>query len=180
MRLEVKHDDRRVAGGHRAELGDRDTRLAEELEEERLELVVGAVDLVDQQHDRLRTGMADRAEQRPVDEELGREQVVGGERLGGCLGGTDGQQLARVVPLVERLARRDALVALQPHEWGVEGRGQRLGRLRLADAGLALEQQGLAQGDGAEGGRRQPEVGHVVDGVEPLAQRGDVELLHHV
>ena len=39
-------------GDERAEFGDRDRRLAEELQQQRFEFVIGAVDLVDQQ-DRL-------------------------------------------------------------------------------------------------------------------------------
>ena len=66
------------------------------------------------------------------------------------------QQLAGIVPLVERLGRVDALVALQPDQRRVEHGGQRLGRLGLADAGLAFEQQRLRQPHGAEQRRRQP------------------------
>ena len=47
-----EHDDRRGRGPHGAELGDRDLVGREHLEQERLELVVGPVDLVDQQHRR--------------------------------------------------------------------------------------------------------------------------------
>jgi hypothetical protein len=46
-----------------AELGDRDLEVGEDLEEHRLELLVGLVDLVDQQHHRL--GLGDRLQQRP-------------------------------------------------------------------------------------------------------------------
>ena len=52
----------------RAELGDRDLEVGEHLEQERLELLVGAVDLVDQQHDRV--VRVDRLEQRAADQEL--------------------------------------------------------------------------------------------------------------
>jgi hypothetical protein len=40
----------------RAQLGDRDLEVGEDLEQHRLELLVGLVDLVDQQHDRLLGG----------------------------------------------------------------------------------------------------------------------------
>ena len=89
------------------------------------------------------------------------------------LGRADGEQLAGIVPLVERLGGGDALVALQAHERGVDRRGQRLRRLRLPDAGLALQQHRLAQSDGAEQGGRQAEVGEVVDAVEGGAQLGN-------
>ena len=66
----------RAVGGHdhggalarddRPDLGDRDLEVREQLEQERLELVVGAVELVDQQHDRLLR--LDRVQQRPAHE----------------------------------------------------------------------------------------------------------------
>ena len=45
-----QHHDRPPLGADRADLGDRDLEVGEELEQEGLELVVGPVDLVDQQH----------------------------------------------------------------------------------------------------------------------------------
>ena len=57
-----------------AELGDRDLEVGEDLEQHRLELLVGLVDLVDQQDDRL--GRGDRREQRAGEQELLAEDVV--------------------------------------------------------------------------------------------------------
>ena len=51
----------RSRGADRAALGDRDREVGQELEQERLELVVGAVDLVDQQH-----GAVGRAQRRSI------------------------------------------------------------------------------------------------------------------
>ena len=42
-------DPRRLVGLDRADLGDRDLEVREDLEQVRLELLVGAVDLVDEQ-----------------------------------------------------------------------------------------------------------------------------------
>ena len=103
---------RLAAGADRAELGDRDLEVREHLEQERLELLVGAVDLVDQEHDRL-VGV-DRLEQRPANQELGPEQLVLGD--GALLGGADVQQLPRVVPLVDGVGDVETLVALQPDQ----------------------------------------------------------------
>ena len=61
--------------------------------------------------------------------------------LAGALARLDGEQLALVVPLVERGVLVETLVALQPDQLGRVDRGERLGDLGLADAGLALEQQ---------------------------------------
>ena len=90
-------DGRALARRDRAELGDRDLEVGEHLEEERLELLVRAVDLVDQEHDRL-VGV-DRLQQRPPDQELGPEELV--LRDSPLLRGADMEQLARVVPLVD-------------------------------------------------------------------------------
>ena len=51
------------------------------------------------------------------------------------------EDLAREVPVVERLGGVDALVALQPDQRQVERLGERLGQRGLAGAGLPLEQQ---------------------------------------
>ena len=63
----VRRDDdgRRNLGRDRPQLGNRDGEVGEHLEQERLELVVGAVELVDEEHGvRAR---ADRLEQRPLE-----------------------------------------------------------------------------------------------------------------
>jgi hypothetical protein len=55
----------------------------------------------------------------------------------------------------------DPLVALEPDQPGARRRGQRLRRLGLADPGLALEQQRLAQVEREEDGDREPLVSEV-------------------
>ena len=59
-------DQRRHRGAERAELGDRDRIVGEHLEQECLELVVGAVDLVDEQHRWGAFTVRDRAQERPA------------------------------------------------------------------------------------------------------------------
>ena len=87
----------------------------EQLEQHRLELLVGLVDLVDQQHDRLRG--RDRLQQRAGEQELLAEDVVlHGLPAGVGRLGLDPQELLAVVPLVQRLGLVQALVALQAHE----------------------------------------------------------------
>ena len=152
-------DDRRLAPrADRPELGDRDLEVREHLEQERLELLVGAVDLVDQQDDRL-VGV-DRLEQRPPDQELRPEELLLGDRA--LLRGADVEQLARVVPLVDGVRDVEPLVALEPDQPRVERRRERLRRLRLADAGLALEQHRLLEREREEERRREPAVREVV------------------
>ena len=53
-----QHHVRDGDGADRAEFGDGDLEIGQELEQESLELVVGAVDLIDQQHRRLSRRMA--------------------------------------------------------------------------------------------------------------------------
>ena len=102
----------------RAHLGDRDLEVREHLEQERLELLVGAVDLVDQQHDRLDT--LDRLEQRPPDQELRPEQLLLGD--GALLRRPDVQKLPRVVPLVDGVRDVEPFVALEPDQPGGQRR----------------------------------------------------------
>ena len=109
-------DGRPALRPHGPELGDRDLEVRQHLEQERLELVVGAVDLVDQQHDRVRA--LDRLQQRPRDQELAPEELGLGDRAG--LGRADVQQLPRVVPLVDGVGDIEPLVALEADQPGVE------------------------------------------------------------
>ena len=163
----VRFDVRITAGlpprTDRPELGDRDLEVREHLEQERLELLVGAVDLVDEEHDRL-VGV-DRLEQRPADEELGPEELLLRDRA--LLRGADVEELARVVPLVDGVRDVEALVALQPDQPRGERRRERLRRLGLPHARLALEQHRLLEREREEERRREPAIGQVVG----LAQR---------
>ena len=140
-------DDRRRAGAEHAELGHRDLEVGQHLEQVGLELVVGTVDLVDQQHRRRTLAVLDRPQQRALDEEsllveVGLERVgAAAGRLAGRLGGAQVEQLAGVVPVVDGLGGVDALVALEPDQLAAGPGREHLGDLGLADAGLAFEQQ---------------------------------------
>jgi hypothetical protein len=68
------HDRRRLRL-HRAELGDRDLEVGQHLQQEGLEGLVGAVELVDQQHRRRRLAL-ERLQQRALDQEALGEDVV--------------------------------------------------------------------------------------------------------
>jgi hypothetical protein len=80
-----------------------------------------------------------RLEQRPAQQEALRV-----ERL--LLAGAQMEELAGVVPVVERVMEVDALVALESDQVGARGSRQRLSDLGLADARLALEQERLLEG----------------------------------
>jgi hypothetical protein len=91
-----------VLRADRAELGDRHLEVGEDLQEKRLEPVVRAVHLVHEEHGRA-LAARDRAQERPLEEVLAREDRVLDLRrvASGLLSHPDPQHLARVVPLVE-------------------------------------------------------------------------------
>ena len=70
----VRRDDhdRRRCGADRAELGNRDLVVRQHLEQVAFELLVGAIELVDQQHRRRAVSARQRLQQRPLDQELRR------------------------------------------------------------------------------------------------------------
>ena len=73
-------DEGRPLRADGAELGDADLEVAEQLEQERLELLVGAVDLIDQEDRRNQIAVVDRIEQGPAEQELRAEDLT----LGGA------------------------------------------------------------------------------------------------
>ena len=173
-----EHDDRRGRGPHGAELGDRHLVRRQHLEQERLELVVGPVHLVDQQH---RRAVLERLQHRPGEQEARVVQALLGLLDVGAAGGLERaqvQDLAREVPVVERLGRVDALVALEPHQRQVEALRDRLGERGLAGAGLTLEQQRPLHPQRQERHRRQRVVGEVAGPVEAGGHGGGRREVH--
>ena len=118
--------------------------------------------------------MVERREQRPFQQVVVAEQVGLAGRLAPGLGQPDREQLAGIVPLVQRLGRREPLVALQPDQRRVQHRRQRLRGLGLADAGLALQQDRLPHPRREEQGRAQRLVGQVAGVVEGREQGGNI------
>ena len=163
---------RRRLGPDRAHLRDGDLEVGEHLEQEGLEGLVGPVDLVDEQHRRAGQVGLERLEEGPAHQEaLGEEVLLDALPIDhvGRLGDPDLEHLARVVPLVGGLREVEPLVALQPDEAPAQRRGEHLGHLGLADAGLALEEERAAEAQReVEGGGEAP-VGDVpARGEEPL------------
>ena len=79
MALEVRTNARDGERADDAEFGNRDLKVREQLEQEGLEFLVGAVDLVDQQHRRRLT--PDGGEQRPLEQIVLREDAAPRSRL---------------------------------------------------------------------------------------------------
>src|SRR3954447_21686916 len=146
--------DRRTLGPYGPQLRDGDGELGEDLQQERLELVVGTVDLVDEQHRRHRAVVLERLQERPAHQKLPGVELVleAGPVLGHAKGlcRADVQELPRVVPLVDRLVHVYALVALEPDERRFEDAREYLRHLRLADPGLAFQEERAAELEGEE------------------------------
>src|SRR3954452_14437876 len=174
-----QHERVRLRLDH-AELGDADLEVAQDLEQHRLELLVGLVDLVDQQHYGL--VLRDRLEQRSGEQDLLAEDVVLDGLPAGVGGlGLDAQELLAVVPLVQRLGLVETLVALEPDQLAAGGARQSLGQLRLADARRPLHEHGLAELAGEERherrrlarevARRGESLGHCLDALDRFRHR---------
>ena len=88
-----QHHERRAGGGDGAQFGDGDGEVAEDLQQQALDLDIGLVGLVDQQHRRL--GAPDRGQQRTGQQELLAEHVVLGALpvVVGTGGGLNAQDL---------------------------------------------------------------------------------------
>jgi hypothetical protein len=135
------------------QFGNRDLEVGQELQQHRLELLVGLVDLVDQQDDR--SLRRDRGKQRPREQELLAEDVVLHLGPAGAVGlRLDPQQLLAVVPLIHRLGFVEPLVALQAHQLAPQTGRHRLRQLGLANAGGAFDEHRLVQPRGEIGDQR--------------------------
>ena len=155
--------------------GTRDLEVGQQFQQERLERLVGAVQLVDQQH-RRRQVRVDRRQQRARQQELAGVDVAGqlvAVGVAGGLGQADRHELAGVVPLVRGGGDVHAVVALQPHQAAVQAGGQHLGDLGLAGAGLAFQEQRAAHRQRQMHRRGQLLVGDVALVGEQLGGVGD-------
>jgi hypothetical protein len=180
-----EHDDRRVCRGDRPALRDRDREVGQKLEQKRFELVVGAIDLVDEQHDPALARRFERGQQRPPDQEVVGIQIGGAiaqrpfRTVAQRLRQPNRQQLFAVVPIVRGGGEIESLVALQPQEPRAEHRGQRARGVGLSDAGVAFEQHGTVQADSTRQGGRQSRIRDVAGIPESLPEIVDVDGLRH-
>ena len=158
-------DHGRVGGVKGAQLGNGDLVIGQEFQEEPFKLLIGAVELVNEEHRGAVTALVDGFQKRALDQELRAEQVdVRGVTVPGLPPGlhqANFQQLAGVVPLVDRVVDVEALVALQPDQIGAESGSQSAGDFGLADAGLAFQEQRAAQLQRQEDGDGEPPVSYV-------------------
>src|SRR5215469_1502219 len=128
-----------------ANLRDADLEVRQDFQQERLELVVRSVYLVDEQDSLI--ARPDRREQRPFQQELRTKKLVDRLLVGrlALRQRPDLQHLPGVVPLVQRLIGVNAFVALKADQRPSVDGSKHLGDLGLADPYLALEQHGPTQ-----------------------------------
>ncbi len=157
-------DDRRLGRRHDADLRNRHLEVGQDLEQIGFEGLVGAVDLVDQQHRGPVDARLERLQERALDEIALREDVVLDAilvMLAGGLGEPDRHHLRGIVPFIDRARDVEALVALQADQLSAERGGENLGDLGLADAGFAFEEQRAPKPQAQEKNRRQRAVADV-------------------
>ena len=180
-------DDRMMPGLDGAQLGDADLEVAEDLQQESLELGIRAVDLVDEQDDWL---VAEQCRQQwPRQQEaLAEEDIVFiaqpvsrlPQGIGFC------QQVAELIaqqlrvehllgvfPFIERFVLVQAFITLQADQSLPRRARPGLGQLRLADAGWPLDQERFAQLL-----RQEDDRGDLVRGDILLPGQGFGDLLH--
>ena len=165
---------RPLARANGAELRHRHLEVGEHFQQERLELLVAAVDLVHQQHRRpalVRDGL----EQRPLEEERLAEDLRLRLRrsVAVALLKANVQELARVVPLVERCIGVQTFIALQADQVRREQAGEHLGDFGLPHARVAFDQERLVQLEREMQRGRDGRVGHVRFAIELLEELCD-------
>ncbi len=166
-------DDRRLGCANGAELGDRHLVIGEQLEEKPLELLVGAIELVDEEHGNPSALVLKGAQQRPLDEKRFGEQLLGGPNAIELVAGleeADLEELARVVPLVQGVADVEPLVTLEADEIGFERGRQGFRDFGLAHAGFAFEKQRPLELQREVDRHHEAAIGHIHPG-RPAAAR---------
>jgi hypothetical protein len=166
-----QHDEWRLLGPKRPELGDRHRVVGQDLEKECLEFVVGPVDFVNDQHRRseaFRRGMMARRSGRRTknrSENNSSSTVRTSSGPPACraaeFGGPQMEQLSGEVPLVDRLADVDSLVALETNQLPAGPSGQGVRHLGLPAAGLTFQEERTTEHHGQEDRRGQTVVGEV-------------------
>ena len=109
-----------------SQLRDGYLEVSQHLQQKTLEFLIGAVQLIYQQHRSAVVGRVYGLKQGPLDEEALAEQPRRGRLTVNVAAGLHQpyfQQLTRMVPLVNGVVYVQPLIALQADERGVQGRG---------------------------------------------------------
>ena len=173
---------RPLIGAQRADFRNADLKIAEYLEQEGLEFLIGTVNFVDQQNRWPRR--YDGLQQRPRQQKMAREESallmlqVGHRLIQGIGVGQQAsqpflehlhvEQLFTVLPLVQRLRLIQPLVTLQANELPPGGVCQHLRQLRFADSGRPFNEQRTLQLRHQVNGGGNVLAAHVVGAAERL------------
>src|SRR5215469_13700758 len=156
----------------RSHLRDADLKIRQQFEEKCLESLVGAIDLINQQHRRSLL-CENRLEQGALEKELFAKNVLFLLFDGLLCFFLDfyGQQLLLIVPFVNRRAHIQTLVTLQPDKARPQHCGEYLSHLRLAQARVTFNQKRLVELHRQVNGGSQRAVGDISELLEALDQR---------
>src|SRR5690348_975270 len=170
-----EHHGRPPRGTDGAELGDGDLEIGEDLEQERLELLIAPVHFINEQDGR-RPLVRDRLQQRALEQKRLAEDrrflLLDGARR--VLLELDAEELLGVVPLVERGGGVEPLVALEPDERRVERTREHLGDVRLPDTGMPFHDERLLERHRQIHGGRDATVRHVALVLHQLLNSADL------
>jgi len=165
-----------MGGRDGAELRHRHLEIGEHLQEEGLERLVGAVELVDQQDRGAGRIRLERLQERPLDQKaLGKDIMLQPLAIVLALGfrDPDGDHLRRIVPFVDGSRHVEPFIALQADEAPPERCGEHLGDFGLADAGLAFEKQRPSHLKCEEQHGRERAIGQIVGRGQEIERRID-------
>ena len=157
-------DDRRFGRRHDADFRNRHLEVGQDLEQISFEGLVGAIDLVDQEHRSAVNAGLEGLQERTLDEIALREDVVLDAilvMLAGGFGQPDRHHLGGIVPFIDRARDVEAFVALKTDQLSIERGRENLGDLCLADAGLAFEKQRPAESEAQENDRGQRTIADI-------------------
>ena len=150
-----------------ADFGDGHLEFRQDFQEERLELFIRAVYLVDEQDGRL-VVLGERGQQRALQQKFAAEDVFFAprRRLSVAFAEPNPQQLFGVIPLVQRGGHVQPFVTLQPDEARIQQPRHDAGYLRLAHPGAPLDEQRTLQRPRHVDGRGDGRVGDIVPSVQ--------------
>jgi len=158
-------DNRWLCRLDRTKLGNCHLIFRQHFEQIRFEGLVGAVQLVDQEHRRGTVARLERLHDRPPDEEplgedIARQRFTVNPAL--RFREPDLDHLPRIVPFVDRRGGVETFVALQAHERAAEPTREDLGDLRLAHARFAFEKERPSHLQGEKNACGEPAIGEIV------------------
>ena len=160
----------------RTQLRNGDLKFGEQFQEKALELLVGAVDFVDQKDRRTCACRIDGLQQRPLDQKgfavqlAVRARTI--ERMR-RIKNPELEQLPRIVPFVQRVPDVQPFIALQPNQIGLQRSGGGRRKRSLADARFPFQEERSFEPEREKECDGETAVGDVVLGGQAMLQIGN-------